>query len=83
MKSVVLFERINGQALAGKDYERHMDGFLRQTWTERALDEPLTPNDPSHRHPFYSTKSASTYHVCEAVLQIQLWSLLACIMDGE
>lgn len=39
MKIVVLFEGINGWALAGKDYERHMDGFIRQTWKEGALGE--------------------------------------------
>lgn len=39
MKSVVLFEGINDWTLAGKDYERHMDGFVRQTWKKGALDE--------------------------------------------
>jgi arsenical-resistance protein 2 len=32
MKSVVLFEGINGWASAGKDYEISMDGFVPQTW---------------------------------------------------
>lgn len=34
MKSVVLFEGINGWASAGKDYETFMDSFVPQAWNK-------------------------------------------------
>lgn len=32
MKSVVLLEGVKGWALAGKDYEAYMEGFVPEVW---------------------------------------------------